>query len=69
MLSQNLNKVIRKYNKLLRTATPERPRPKLRSKILALVEQGVQTWANVDGGSGWRDVLIFIKDQLDETVG
>ena len=54
---EKLNKVIRYYNRWQRKDFPM----KEKRRVLATIEEGIQTFAQRDGGSGWLEVLERMK--------
>lgn len=64
---KHLNVVIRAYNAWQREAgVSGRYDPQEGRRLLVMIEEGRQTWANRDGGGGWRDELERIAKSVEE---
>lgn len=63
-----LNKVIRRYNAWRRDHAVGEADPKEASRIDLLVEEGLQTWASVDGGSQWQDELRNVRSLIQDVL-
>lgn len=67
---KRLNKVIQAFNDWQRKAQIEGSfDPRAARELLAFIEEGRQTWAAVDGGSGWLEVLEEMESVVTKLLG